>query len=135
MSVFQVIWVNLLTPIYRPQLINPNLLTPIYRPQLILPPLICLQGPNYYVIAPFYLNHIHDYTMMWVYNFSQQNISQAGLYSSYHTTQIIYFFSFCPHWNTSITWVVVYFYPFHGLSQWANIRNNSTHPKKLLQLI
>ena len=47
MSVFQVIWVNLLTPIYRPQLINPNLLTLIYRPQLILPPLICLQGPNY----------------------------------------------------------------------------------------
>ena len=49
MPVFQVIWVNLLTLIYRPQLINPNLLTPIYRPQLIPPPLICLQGPNYYV--------------------------------------------------------------------------------------
>ena len=49
MPVFKVILVNLLTPIYRPQLINPNLLTPIYRPQLILPPLICLQGPNYYV--------------------------------------------------------------------------------------
>ena len=49
MPVFKVILVNLLTPIYRPQLINPNLLTPIYRPQLILPPLICLQGPNYYI--------------------------------------------------------------------------------------
>ena len=50
MPVFKVILVNLLTPIYRPQLINPNLLTPIYRPQLILPPLICLQGPNYYIV-------------------------------------------------------------------------------------
>ena len=71
MPVFQVIWVNLLTLIYRPQLINPNLLTPIYRPQLILPPLICLQGPNYWLFL-----HIENY---FFFKFKKKNLTHCGL--------------------------------------------------------
>ena len=75
MSVFQVIWVNLLTPIYRPQLINPNLLTPIYRPQLILPPLICLQGPNYYYLGVIIKNAVWSRaaSRFWNRRFSLRN--------------------------------------------------------------
>ena len=97
MPVFKVILVNLLTPIYRPQLINPNLLTPIYRPQLILPPLICLQGPNYNLPAapPLYVySHIGSILLSSTH---QQKYYTNGIQWQYSisTTQYMFFFSNC----------------------------------------